>query len=267
MNEHKELHRLIDVVKKLRDPQDGCPWDLKQTHLSLLKYLIEESYEYIHAVEENDDKEMEEELGDVLLQVLLHSVIAEQDQRFNLESVSKKLADKLIFRHPHVFSETKVKDAEEVVSNWEELKKEEKGEVESEIDDSYLKFPSLFSSYKIGKKTKKLLFDWENASQVAYKVEEEWQELKEELAVGDKRNQQRVSEEMGDFLFSAAQLARHLDLDPEQCLRDSNKKFLRRFRSMEALMKKEGAEFGKLEQKELDVFWDEAKRREKSNKA
>ena len=125
---YPELEYLIQVVKKLRDPEGGCPWDLKQTHQSLLKYLIEESYEFLEAAEKDNDKEMEEEIGDVLLQVLLHSVIAEQDQRFSIESVAKTLHEKLVFRHPHVFKDTKVSGSEEVVENWEALKKQEKAE-------------------------------------------------------------------------------------------------------------------------------------------
>ena len=219
--EYIEFARLVEVVKKLRDPDGGCPWDLKQTHNSLLKYLIEESYEFIHATESEDIEEMEEEIGDVLLQVLLHAQLASEKDNFNIESVSKKLADKLIYRHPHVFKEKNENiSEEEVVAKWDDLKKSEKeGKDQSLIDNSYINFPALFSANKIGKKTNKINFDWDDATQVAYKVEEEWQELKEEIGPNAGQiNIERVEEELGDFLFSAAQLGRHLGIDPEDCL-------------------------------------------------
>jgi MazG family protein len=257
--EHPELAALIKVIEKLRDPDGGCPWDLEQTHESLLKYLVEESYEYIHATEKGNKVEMEEELGDVLLQVLLHSTIAKQEKTFDLESVAKRLREKMIFRHPHVFGDKEVKDSEEVLKNWYELKSEEK-QASSELDDSYLRMPALLSSYKIGKKTNKINFDWDNADQVFEKVQEEWAEFSEELA----KSSDHVEEEFGDFMFSLAQWARHRGFDPEESLRKANQKFLRRFRKMEGLMAKESIEFKKSTQKELDVFWNEVKKEEKS---
>ena len=262
--ENQEFKKLQDVIKQLRDPKEGCPWDLKQTHQSLLPYLIEESFEFINAAENQDSPHMEEELGDILLQVLLHSTIAEQDNRFNLETISKKLADKLIHRHPHVF---KKKDSdissEQVEINWEKIKQEEKrkkGEKQvSFINESLLNLPSILSSFKIGKKTEKIGFDWDNYGQVTWKVEEEWQELKEELAP-QQISMDRVAEEMGDFLFSSVQLARHLKLDPEKCLRAANKKFIKRFQKMEKLINQDGLNINNLNQKEMDVFWDQAKK-------
>ena len=258
---NQEFQKLQDIIKKLRDPVDGCPWDLKQTHQSLLPYLIEESYEFLNAAESKSDFAMEEELGDILLQVLLHATIGEQENRFTLETVSKKLAEKLIRRHPHVFDKKDEKiDAEQVSKNWEKIKLEEKGQKNtSYIDTSILNSPSLLSAYKIGKKTEKVGFDWEDYNQVSWKVEEEWQELKEELAP-QKISIDRVEEEMGDFLFSAVQLARHLNLDPEKCLRNANKKFIKRFQKMEVLINQDGQNINDLNQKEMDIFWDEAKK-------
>ncbi|MBT5096112.1 MAG: MazG family protein, partial [Halobacteriovoraceae bacterium] len=200
----------------------------------------------------------------------LHSTIASQEKTFDLESVAKNLSEKLIRRHPHVFKDPSLAtNAEEVVKNWEEIKKEEKqsngGASSSRIDKSYLNFPALFSANKIGVKTAKLNFDWDNAQQVAYKVEEEWQELKEEL-VASKISKERVTEEMGDFLFSGAQLARHLGIDPEDCLRQANKKFLRRFNHMERLIEEDGKILEEMNQSEMDVFWDSAKSQEKAAK-
>ena len=258
-----QFERFKKIIERLRDPNTGCPWDLKQTHKSLLKYLTEESYEFIHSVEIEDFAAMEEELGDVLLQILLHSQIAEDNGKFTIESVCQKISDKMVRRHPHVFGDKNSDiEVEEVLENWEKIKKEEKGGQVSEIDDSYLNFPAMMSAHKIGVKTNKLGFDWDDPNQVSYKVEEEWQELKEEI-VPPQINKDRVKEELGDFLFSAVQLARHLDLDPEEALRDANKKFIKRFQSMESLMKDENKDFEGMNQTQMDVYWDKAKSLEK----
>lgn len=266
---YPEFDKLTQVVKQLRHPTDGCPWDLEQTHKSLIKYLIEESFEFSHATETDDTKAMEEELGDVLLQILLHTTIGEENGKFSLESVSKVLREKLIRRHPHVFEKPDSNiDVSDVVSNWEKIKEEEKALEETasktKIKSDVLHFPALFSAWKIGKKTKKISFDWDDASQVSYKVEEEWQELKEELAPKSGLNQERITEEMGDFLFSAAQLARHLNIEPEEALRAANRKFLRRFHAMEDLITDAGEDIDNMNQQEMDVFWDQAKRNEKN---
>jgi MazG family protein len=265
-----EFDQLIEVVKRLRDPETGCAWDLEQTHQSLVPFLIEETYEFKSAVETNNPEEMQDEIGDVLLQVLLHAQIASESNNFDIESVSKNLKEKLIRRHPHVFKnpEKKKFSPDEISANWLEIKEEEKklngnkSKVKTAIDSRVLNAPSLSASASIGKKTERINFDWEDASQVAWKVEEEWQELKEEL-MPSTINKERVAEELGDFLFSAAQLARHLDLDPEKVLHQANKKFLRRFHKMEAVMKDQSVEFGELKQEELDHYWRQAKMSEK----
>lgn len=257
---HPELERCIEVIKKLRHPTEGCPWDLEQTHATLLKYLIEESYEYIEAVELNDKKMMEEEIGDVLLQVLLHSTIAEQEKSFNLESVAKTLADKIVRRHPHVFNKQNDVTSDEVVQRWQEIKKVEKGEKKYSIDEKYLHAPALESANKIGKKSTTVNFDWEDYYQVMSKVEEEWQEVKEELPPGGKFNKERVKEEIGDLLFSVAQLARHLDLNPEECLKDANKKFIRRFQKVEDVVKSQGKKLEEMPQASLEEIWVKVKK-------
>lgn len=266
------FEKLKDVINELRTPVTGCPWDLKQTHESLLKYLLEESYEFIEAVEEKDPKKMEEEIGDVLLQVLLHSHMASEKGQFDIESVSAKLAEKLIRRHPHVFeNKDTTLSPEQVLINWEQIKKEEKAREDSEkthhrITSSVLNAPPLMSAVKIGKKTNDIKFDWDDYTQVVYKVEEEWQELKEELTPNRELNKAAVFEEMGDLLFSVAQLARHLDIDPHDALRAANKKFLRRFHSMEDLMEAQGVELESMNQEQMDVYWNQAKRDEKAKK-
>tara|TARA_R110002072_G_scaffold534_5_gene3818 strand:- start:74249 stop:75055 length:807 start_codon:yes stop_codon:yes gene_type:complete len=264
-----EFKRLYDVVSKLRDPNGGCPWDLKQTHQSLLRFLQEESYEFIDAVEDKNDSRMEDELGDVLLQVLLHSVIGKQRKAFDLESVSKNLADKLIRRHPHVFEnpEGRVFTDEEIKENWQKIKGDEKSSTQDkvssyQIEKDILAMPSLLSAYKIGKKTEYVNFDWDDYQQVSYKVEEEWQELKEEISPGAV-NKERAFEEIGDFLFSAAQLARHLDFDPEEALRAANKKFLKRYNDMEKLIRDKQLDMKNMTQTELDHYWQITKMNEK----
>lgn len=264
--ENPNLKRAIEVIGKLRDPEDGCPWDLEQTHQSLLPFLIEESYEFCHAVEQNDPKKMAEELGDVLLQVILHSKLASETGDFDIEKVAKILADKMIKRHPHVFQKDfSVKDSAEVKENWKKIKEEEGNGPQYTIGEKYLHAPSLKSSEKIGQKTKELNFDWDDASQVVYKVEEEWQELKEEIVPGVRVNQDAIREELGDFLFSIAQLARHIGIDPEQCLRDSNKKFIRRFNAVEDKIRSQGKSFKDFDQRELDHYWNQVKKEEKGN--
>lgn len=263
--ERPELDELIKVVAQLRDPQNGCPWDLKQTHESLLRYLFEESYEFKNAVMQKNELEMEEELGDILLQVLLHGQIASDRGAFNLESVAAKLKKKLVHRHPHVFaSEGEKLSSEEVEKRWQALKQKEKPTAQTRaLSSRVLNNTALGSANEIGKKTGQLNFDWEDASQVLYKVEEEWQELKEEIVPGVEVNQARIQEELGDFLFSTVQLARHLGVDSEEALRRANEKFVRRFQQVEDLLRQENLNFTELNQQQLDVYWNQVKYNEK----
>lgn len=261
---HNELQELIKVVTKLRDPVDGCPWDLEQTHQSLLKYLLEESYEFIQATEENNASHMQEELGDVLLQVLLHAVIGEQNKTFTLEDVAKTLREKLIVRHPHVFNKKANLSPEEVAKNWQQIKEETKGKKEHYIELKELNAPSLTSAFNIGVKSQKIKFDWEKPLQVAYKVEEEWQELKEEMANWPSVNHKRVEEELGDLLFSVSQLARHLNVNPELALKKANEKFIKRFNKMENKIKAANLDILSMNQTEMDHFWNDVKSDEKT---
>jgi len=257
---YPELEKCIAVVKALRHPKTGCPWDLEQTHATLLKYLIEESYEYKEAVEMGDPKLMEEEIGDVLLQVLLHSTIASEKNHFNIESVAKTLADKLIRRHPHVFESGKSGiSTDEVIENWKEIKKKEKGERKYTIDEKCLQAPALESANKIGEKSTSVNFDWKSYEEVLLKVEEELEELRDELPLG---KNEKIREEMGDLLFSVAQLSRHLGFNPEECLRDANKKFINRFKKVEDSALKEGKALTDFSQDELEEFWKKAKSHE-----
>lgn len=258
---YPELERCIKVIKALRHPETGCPWDLEQTHESLLKYLIEESYEFIEATHSKDPKHMEEEIGDVFLQVLLHSTIAEQARTFDLEGVAKGLADKIIRRHPHVFHPgNKNLSTDEVIERWKGLKEQEKGPKKYAIEHKLLHAPALETAFQIGVKSTAVNFDWEDYYQVMSKVEEEWQEVKEELPPGGEHNKERVKEEIGDLLFSVAQLARHLDLNPEECLRDANKKFIKRFNKVEDKVRLAGKKLEETPQSELEKYWIEVKK-------
>jgi MazG family protein len=255
--EYPEFKRVVNVIKSLRDPKTGCPWDLKQTHQSLLKYLIEESYEFIHATECEDPQKMKDELGDVLLQVLLHAQIASEENHFNIEDVAKNLADKMIHRHPHVFTDKNPNiDVQKVIENWNQLKEKESTHSDYMMKDDYLHMPALMSSYKIGKKSKEVNFDWNHVDDVVAKVQEEWGELVVEI---NKNDTAKIKEEMGDLLFSIAQLARHLDLDPEETLRAGNKKFLKRFQKVEDLAQERNLDLKETPQDKLEKLWTEVK--------
>ena len=228
---------------------------------------LKSAYEFSYAVEKDDCEKMEEELGDMLLQVLLHVVIGAEKNHFTLESVSRVLANKIIHRHPHVFDKSSNKVSyQEVKDNWEQMKSQERGKKNNKyyIDEEIIYCPSLVSAEKIGKKTNKVNFDWEDAAQVAYKVEEEWQELKEEIAPGITPNRERVKEELGDLYFSVAQLARHLDLSAEECLKEANQKFLKRFQMMEDQLNSENLKMTDMTQNKLEGYWQSAKMKLKS---
>lgn len=252
--EYPQLKRAIETIAKLRDPQNGCPWDLEQTHNTLLKYLIEEAYEFIHATESGDKGKMEEEIGDVLLQVLLHSKIASETNSFDIESVAKKLADKMIYRHPHVFEDKNLaKTSKEVTQNWEKLKKKEKQNQHFFTkEDTFM--PALMSADKIGAKSAKVNFDWENVSQVLDKVDEELAEVKHEMK-DPAKNFKKLKEEIGDLLFSVAQLARHLNIDPEDSLRQANLKFIKRFSLLENFIQEDKKDMMQMKVPELEQYW------------
>ena len=262
-----QINRLYEIVIKLRDPQEGCPWDLKQTHKSLLKYLLEESYEFMHAVDKADYGHMEDELGDILLQVVLHAVIAEQNGKFNLEDVAKGIANKMERRHPHIFGDIKTKNIKKIKENWETIKANEKKSEKQryQISQDLLAFPALTSAVKIGKKTSILNFDWKNFRQVMHKVEEEWQEMKDELTPDRSLDESRVKEELGDLLFSVAQLARHLKIDPELALRGANVKFKTRFDKLEDIARERNIDIKNSSQDKLEQLWQEVKTQEKNN--
>jgi len=259
--EYPQLARAIDVVNKLRTPETGCPWDLEQDHQSLTQFLIEESYEFIHAVETKKIAKMKEEMGDVLLQVLLHSQIASESDNFNIEDVAKSMADKMIYRHPHVFKRNdgdETLSPEQVKINWEKLKKKEDSyESFFKSEDAYM--PSLMAAQKIGKRSKRVNFDWDNAEQVFDKVTEEYNEVKEEF-IKPKRDLTRIREEIGDLLFSVVQFARHLDMEAEEVLRESNLKFIKRFNHLESSANKQNIDLMKCNVDQLEELWQRTKK-------
>ncbi len=249
------LQSLVQVVASLRGP-DGCPWDLEQTHESLSLYAVEEAHELAEALETKNDGLIKEELGDVLFQVILHCQLAKERGAFELKDVISSINEKLIRRHPHVFSGEKVSGSEQVIAHWEAIKKQEK----KSSDPFELKvptgLPALQRAAKIGFRTEKLKFDWENAEQVREKVREEVAELEEAL---DLKTEDEIRHEMGDVFFSLAQLARHLKMDPEQIGREANRRFELRFNTMMKLREERCLSWEKMSQQEKENLWNEAK--------
>ncbi len=276
----RQIQSLVELVQHLRGPE-GCPWDKEQTHLSLTQYAIEETFEMIEALEQGDDQKTKEELGDVLFQVILHSQLAAERQAFDFADVIETLNKKLVRRHPHVFADVKLQKTEDVIREWEEIKKKEKalravhgahagtavqdggtkaGEASSSVNrdlDVPPGLPALQRAHKIGQRTEKLQFDWENAEQVWLKVEEESRELREAL---DAQSAAEIEHELGDVLFSLAQLSRHLKMDPEQALRVANRRFEQRFYKMKELLQANGKELSTATPAEKENFWQLAKK-------
>lgn len=250
----KKWDSLIEIIASLRGP-GGCPWDLEQNHQTLAPYCLEETCELIEALEKCDDNAIKDELGDVLFQVVLHTQLARERGAFTMEDVLKNVNEKLVRRHPHVFAEEKVKNSHEVWLNWEKIKKLEKKKPEISFGLAPT-LPALQSAYKIGVKTQKAGFDWSKASEVLEKVKEELLELENEIK---SQNQSQMEEELGDLLFSVAQLARHLNIEPEQSLRFANRKFEKRYFNMLKLSEKRGLVFEQLTLEEKESLWKEIK--------
>lgn len=251
--ETKELKELIDVIAKLRAP-DGCPWDREQTHKSLKPNMLEEAYETIDAIDSNDMDNLREELGDVLLQVVLHAQIASEEGAFNIEDVARELKEKLIHRHPHVFGNTKVSSTSDVLENWDKLKQEEKKYRTSAMDGISKAQSALMSAQKISKKAVKTGFEWPNEQALYDCIFSEYEEFKEAKQEGDKDH---MEEEFGDILFATVNLARWNKIDAEQALIRANKKFMTRFRKMEEIAEKPLNDYSF---EEYDELWKKAKK-------
>lgn len=250
---YPNLEELIQVIATLRGP-NGCEWDKKQTHQSLRPNMIEEAYEAVEAISEGDIAGIKEELGDVLLQVVLHAQIAKDNGDFDIEDVAKELTTKLIHRHPHVFGDVKVNSTEDIINNWDALKKEEKPHRTSAMDGITKAQSALMSAQKISKRAIKTGFEWDCEDSLLSCIKSEYQEFAEAVASGDKT---AMEDEMGDIFFATVNLARWHKIDAEQALLGANRKFMRRFRKMEELATKPLEEYS---YEEFDQLWKQAKK-------
>lgn len=262
----KAFDELVAVMAKLRAP-GGCPWDHEQTYASLAQYLLEEAYETFDAIQEADETgdtaNLREELGDLLLQVVFHSTIGSERGDFTIDEVAAGVSKKLVLRHPHVFGDAKLARAQDVLDNWDKLKADERAasgkpviEKESILDDVPVHFPALLEGLKLTKKAAKVGFDWENASQIFTKIDEEIAELKVAIERGETEN---TAEEIGDLFFVVMNLARHLDVEPETALKKTNRKFRERFKFIEDELKREDKTLDDASLAEMDALWNKAK--------
>ena len=257
------MPRLLEIMRQLRDPETGCPWDIVQTFETIAPYTIEEAYEVADAIERKAWGELEGELGDLLLQTVYHAAIGEEAGHFDFESIVSKISDKMIQRHPHVFgTENRDKTAEQQTRDWEAIKARERGEGDQVgvLDGVALALPALMRAVKLQKRAARVGFDWPHIDHVLAKVEEEAKEL---VDARDNLTKADQVEEFGDLLFVMANLARHLDIDPEEALRGANQKFTRRFESIEAELAKLGRTPQQSSLEEMDQLWDRAKHAEK----
>lgn len=270
------LKDLLNLMARLRDPETGCPWDLKQTRESLVPHTLEEVYEVVECIEENDIEHLKEELGDLLLQIVFYAQLADEEERYNFTDIVDGLTNKLVTRHPHIFPDGKLygasvaagdkpQTAAEVSELWQKVKaaeRELKGEVaaDSLLAGVPLNLPAMTRAVKLQKKASKVGFDWSDPLLVLDKMEEELAEIREALAGG---KQEEVAEEVGDFIFASVNLARHLKVDPESAVRATNRKFERRFKVIEELCLAEGTPLTHpIDLQQLDAYWEAAKQRE-----
>jgi len=252
----EEFDRLVEIMARLRG-QGGCPWDRQQTHRSIRPYVIEEAYEVAEAIDADDPRELCAELGDLLLQVVFHAQMAHEAGRFDIGDVVKAIIDKMHRRHPHVFADVVVRDAGEVVQNWEAIKAAERGPSASAIDGVPRSLPALQRASRIGEKASRVGFDWASAADVLPKLDEEREELREALVSGDAA---AIEHELGDWLFAAANLGRKLGVDPEAALRAAVDRFDERFRHVEAETRAAGEDMAATDPAVLDARWEAAKR-------
>jgi tetrapyrrole methylase family protein/MazG family protein len=250
------LERVAGIMRRLLDP-GGCPWDQAQDERTLKTYLLEETHELLEAIDRDDPEAMREELGDVLLQVVFQAEVARRRGRFDLDAVARTLAAKLLRRHPHVFGERRAPDVAAAHRSWERIKLEEGGGRASILDGLPPGLPALLAAYRLGQKAAGVGFDWPAVEPVRDKVDEELGELQEAMASGDR---EAIRAELGDVLFAICNLARHLDLDPEDALRQCNGRFRARFQYIEQKLRGEGRSAAELTPEELDALWEEAKR-------
>jgi len=260
-NRQLPLQRIIDVMAKLRDPENGCPWDIQQTWKSLLAYTLEEAYEVADVIENTDASSLPDELGDLLFQVVFYSRIAEEQRLFNLEDVINRLCDKLEHRHPHVFADANYSE-DELEQAWHQSKADERKEKQqhSALDDIPLALPALSRAQKLQRRASNEGFDWKHYQPVFDKVDEEILELKQALKnnadVSQSEKSDNIQEEVGDLLFTVVNLARHLDMDAETCLRQASAKFEKRFRKVESHYQEQNKQIRDIQEPELEALWE-----------
>ena len=260
-SEGTAFERVMAIMRRLRGP-GGCPWDAEQTHESLTRYLLEEAYEVIEAIDAKSASMLRDELGDLFLQPVFHSVIAEERGEFTMEGVLTCLADKLESRHPHVFGDQVIRTSSEQLENWEKLKQLEKAdERKSALDGVPAHLPALLKAQKITEKAARVGFDWERVDEVYAKVTEELREFEETMIAGD---QERMEAELGDLLFAIVNLGRFLSLTPEEALRKTIDRFARRFGHIEATLAGRGTSLTGATLAEMEALWEEAKTLERS---
>jgi ATP diphosphatase len=256
----RQLARLRAIMHRLRAP-GGCPWDAEQTHESILPNLIEEAYETVDTIRRGDHEHLKEELGDLLLQVVFHSEMAEEAGRFDLDDVARGISEKLVRRHPHVFGQSEAADSEAVLKQWDEIKRGEKGDEEKPFLHGVGKgLPGLLRATKLQKKAAKVGFDWPVEIGVLAKIREEMLELQSAV---DRKDVDAVADELGDLMFSVVNLARFRDIDPELLMADANDKFERRFAGMERLLKADGLTLEAATPAQMEDAWSAVKRSEK----
>lgn len=261
-----DINKLEKLVARLRG-ENGCPWDREQTRETLKPMLIEEAYEVLDALDSKDPAELKDELGDLLFQVVFHAQISKEKGEFDLGDIIDRSHDKMVRRHPHIFGNADLKTSGDVLKNWEDIKAAEKGvpsssHPESErslLDGIPSKLPAMHRAYQMTAKASRVGFDWEKLEDILKKLQEEASELLEAQAHGDSK---QITDEVGDLLFAAVNVARFLGIDPETALSHSNRKFYRRFRHVESTIKKQGREMKHASLSEMDVHWEEAKKKE-----
>jgi MazG family protein len=268
-----EFQKLVGVMARLRAP-GGCPWDREQTHATLRTYLIEEAYEVLDAMDSGDDLKFAEELGDLLLQVLFHAQLAQEEGRFTIADVVREIYEKMMRRHPHVFGNKRAKTAADVLKNWEKIKAQERKQAAegkevkektekkdaSVLDGVPRSLPALLEANQLTRKAARIGFDWENVEGILAKLTEETGELR--AALGNRSRLPDIEGEVGDILFVAVNLARFLELDPEIALKKTSKKFSRRFREMERVTRERGTTLAEVPREEMERLWEKAKREE-----
>ncbi len=259
----RQMDRLLDIMAALRDPTTGCPWDIEQDFETIVPYTIEEAYEVADAIARQDMEGLRDELGDLLFQSVFHAQMATEAGAFTFRDVVKAISDKMERRHPHVFGDLAVEDAEQQSRAWEDQKAAERqrksrniGTKASILDDVPVALPALKRAQKLGKRMQRVGFDWPDAQSITEKIIEELDELRAELATGD---MVRLKEELGDLLFTVAQIGRQLGIDPEDALQQGNRKVERRFRALESQVRLDGQDIEKISISEMEAYWQQAK--------